>query len=72
MQGCLDAAPLNALQDSLQTVASLVQAVLPSDHVIARHIDRLSASNMSAKATAQKREEEQLIEVEILWSCLLL
>lgn len=41
----------------------MVASVLPQDHVIARHLERLASDNMSSKAKAQRREEAQLIEV---------
>lgn len=50
-------------QDSLQGTSAMVASVLPQDHVIARHLERLASDNMSSKAKAQRREEAQLIEV---------
>jgi len=52
-----------SVQDSLQTVASLLQGVLPKDHVILQCMERLAEKNMSAKLKAKKKAAEEAMQV---------
>ena len=51
------------VQDSLQTVASLLKGTLPKDHVILQCMERLAERNMSAKSKAKRKAAEEAIQV---------